>query len=298
MTTWKIMAGRGSRYIDDFLEQSVIAVAIDPETDFTECLNKDAIAALNRRLRPDMTERQVSVAAGWQLRFLQELAVGDRVLVYEPQTRLYHVGSIDAEATFRPDIVPDHPVVRPVAWEGTIRRDDLSTATKNSLGAILTLFRVPSKAEQEIEQRLSGNPPKIGAPDADISLVEEDVENDPFADIAGQALERVKDVINALDWADMQEIVASLLRALGYRTSVSPGGPDRGKDIVASKNGFGFERPRIVEEVKHRQEAMGAQEIRSFLGCGTAMIVAFMSARGGLQRTRATKRNALPPSPI
>jgi predicted Mrr-cat superfamily restriction endonuclease len=49
-------------------------------------------------------------------------------------------------------------------------------------------------------------------------------------------------------------------------TRVSPMGPDRGKDIIASPDGFGFESPRIVVEVKHRSQAMGSQEIRSFLG--------------------------------
>lgn len=43
-------------------------------------------------------------------------------------------------------------------------------------------------------------------------------------------------------------------------------GSDRGKDIVASPDGFGFESPRIVVEVKHRQGAIGSQPIRSFLG--------------------------------
>jgi restriction system protein len=40
-----------------------------------------------------------------------------------------------------------------------------------------------------------------------------------------------------------------------------PQGSDRGKDIVASPDGLGFEQPRIVE-VKHRR----SQEIRSYLG--------------------------------
>jgi restriction system protein len=36
---------------------------------------------------------------------------------------------------------------------------------------------------------------------------------------------------------------------------------------VASPDGFGFESPRIVVEVKHRTgSAMGSQEVRSFLG--------------------------------
>ena len=64
----------------------------------------------------------------------------------------------------------------------------------------------------------------------------------------------------------MQELVAGILRAMGYKTLVSPAGADRGKDIIASPDGFGFEPPRIVVEVKHRHERMGSGEIRSFLG--------------------------------
>jgi len=61
--------------------------------------------------------------------------------------------------------------------------------------------------------------------------------------------------------------VAGELQARGYKTRISGVGPDRGKDIVASPDGFGFEAPRIVVEVKHRPgSTIGAPEIRSFLG--------------------------------
>jgi restriction system protein len=53
---------------------------------------------------------------------------------------------------------------------------------------------------------------------------------------------------------------------MGYKTRVSPPGSDRGKDIVASPDGFGFESPRIVVEVKHRESTVSADQIRSFLG--------------------------------
>ena len=85
-------------------------------------------------------------------------------------------------------------------------------------------------------------------------------------DIESQALERIKDLVNKLEWADMQHLVAGILRAMKYKTKVSPPGSDRGKDIVASPDGFGFEHPRIVVEVKHRKERMGSEQIRSFLG--------------------------------
>ena len=65
----------------------------------------------------------------------------------------------------------------------------------------------------------------------------------------------------------MEELVASILRGMGYRTRISPQGPDRGVDVTASPDGLGLEEPRIKAEVKHRKNtSMGSQEIRSFLG--------------------------------
>lgn len=77
----------------------------------------------------------------------------------------------------------------------------------------------------------------------------------------------IEDRIVRLGAYDMQELVAAILRAMGYRTRVSPPGPDRGVDVTASPDGLGLQEPRIKVEVKHRPgSAMGSVEIRSFLG--------------------------------
>jgi len=93
-------------------------------------------------------------------------------------------------------------------------------------------------------------------------------ETDELArDLRARSLEFIKDRISGLTWEKMQELVAGLLRAMGYKTRISPAGSDRGKDIIASPDGFGFEQPRIVVGVKHRPNtAIGSQELRSFLG--------------------------------
>lgn len=101
-----------------------------------------------------------------------------------------------------------------------------------------------------------------------VQEAEEDAIADPLSDIENQALERIKDQVNELGWDDMQQLVAGILRAMGYKTEVSPAGSDRGKGIVASPDGFGFEHPRIVVEVKYRKGQMGSQDICSFLGGG------------------------------
>lgn len=85
-------------------------------------------------------------------------------------------------------------------------------------------------------------------------------------DTIAKAHEFIKDKVLQLNWQQMQELVAGVLRAMGYKTKVSAKGPDRGRDIVASPDGLGFEEPRIFVEVKHRGGAMGAPEIRSFVG--------------------------------
>ena len=43
----------------------------------------------------------------------------------------------------------------------------------------------------------------------------EEVIADPLADIESQALERIKDRVNELEWDDMQQLVAGILRAMG-----------------------------------------------------------------------------------
>ena len=61
-------------------------------------------------------------------------------------------------------------------------------------------------------------------------------------------------------------LIAALLRAMGFKARVTPKGPDRGRDVIASPDGLGLQQPRIVAEVKHRpRESMGSNPVRSFI---------------------------------
>jgi restriction system protein len=201
-------------------------------------------------------------------RFLHEFEVGDGVITYDSQRRRYLIGEIAGPAVHRPDADEEKSVYRAVQWGETLAREDLSRESRNTLGAIQTLFLLPDYSCIEIESRLAGRePPQPAAAAPAPASAEAVADLDPFGAIQERALERLKDRLSGLEWAQMQELVAALLRALGYRTTVSPQGPDRGKDIFASPDGFGFEQPRIVVEVKHRRgQTMGAAEVRSFLG--------------------------------
>jgi restriction system protein len=258
---WKITAGRANAYVAQFLEDSVVAIGWSEAGDYRDVSSREALIDLFANTWPDWTSRQVQVGAGQVWRFLHEVRAGDHVVTYDPGTRLYHVGTVDGSASYEPERMERLPITRRVSWTSAVSRDDLSEPTRNTLGAIMTIFLLSTTAEQEILSKV-GLRRLQGATERR----EDPVVTDPFADIEEQALERVKDRILSLGWDELQELVAALLRSLGYRTMISAAGPDRGRDILASRDGFGFEPPRIVVEVKHRRGAMGAPEVRSFLG--------------------------------
>ena len=254
-----VRAGRGGRYFPDFIEQGIVALGWSRLGDPTGCKDRAELSARFHAGYPDWTETQIAVAAEQVYRFVHEFEIGDGVITYDSHQRSYRIGTITGPPAFRADVAEELSCVRDVAWGEQVGRDALSQESRDTLGAIQSLFLLPDYSCVEIESRLAGEvpppPPAVA------------VEIDPFDAIQERALERLKDRIIQLEWQQLQELVAALLRALEYRTTVSPQGSDRGKDIVASPDGFGFEQPRIVVEVKHRRgQAMGAPEIRSFLG--------------------------------
>lgn len=229
---------------------------LDPE----RFKSKDEVAVALRQGFADFSAGQIDSAASQIWRFINELKPDDSVVTYDAEARTYHVGRITSEARFDPNAEEEGQLYRTVDWQIQTSRDKLTQDARNSLGSAITLFAI----DRAHALQLTGQVP---TPD-ESAVPEQDKLSDrqAFEDLEDQALERIKDRINRLDWEQMQELVASLLRAMGYKTIVSPSGPDKGKDIVASPDGFGFEQPRIVVEVKHRRGQMGAQEIRSFLG--------------------------------
>lgn len=270
MTMWMVRAGRDSVLFQSFIDQGLVAIGWNKAGDLTAFQTRDEILAKVREQWPNSKQ---TVQAGILYRFSQEMNIGEHVITYDQTRRIYAVGEISGdyrfETTFDTHLTGTDPFanVRTIQWRETrISRDNLSTTTRNTLGSALTVFRLSNDAEQDVLRALEGGPMPPGA---EINADSADkVENeDLLEDIEARSIEFIKDYVVGLSWEDMQELVAGLLRAMGYKTRVSAAGPDRGKDIVASPDGFGFENPRIVAEVKHRPDStMGSQEVRSFLG--------------------------------
>ena len=66
---------------------------------------------------------------------------------------------------------------------------------------------------------------------------------------------------------EFQDMVAALLRAMGYYTPfVAPKGKDGGVDVIAYQDPLGVVGARIKVQVKHRESSATVQEIRELMG--------------------------------
>jgi restriction system protein len=263
---WMVRAGEGGFRFEDFKTDALVSIGWPEVGDMARYQTRaDFTRAIALGL-PGAKAGQVAASAGQTYRFVREIGVGDSVVSYDRSERTYLVGEVLGAYEYRPERSAEHPNIRRVRWLGSVSRDALSVSARNSLGAISTLFLIPAPVATEIAQLLAGAERKTPK-DPEPALVQAlDEVDDLYKDVQSKGFEFIKDRVNALDWEEMQELVAGLLRAMGYKTRISPSGSDRGKDIVASPDGLGFEDPRIVVEVKHRGASMGSQDIRSFLG--------------------------------
>lgn len=258
---WMVRAGRGGYVFDDFEKSSCVAIGWNELNNLSKVGTKDKLRKLITEAYPESKPGQISISTGMIGRFLLDMKLGDPVLSYDTDSREYIVGEITGEYKYDESIIPDHPHTRQVSWHGKVNRDDLTVASRNTLGAIQTLFTIGTDVWKEINKLQKGE-------HIDKATEEEKEEFEQIReDILSRSHEFIKDQVQRLDWDEMQELVAGILRAMGYKTHVSGPGPDRGKDIIASPDGLGFEHPRIRVEVKHRpKESMGSSQIRSFIG--------------------------------
>lgn len=201
-------------------------------------------------------------------RFGSVMQTGDDVVTYSPEERLYHIGSVTGGCIIEDttgDDEHDSRYSRPVIWRTVASRDKLADTSKNSLGTIATLSQIGDDvfADLTAAAGTSDDSPSAPAQAADNETTDDD---ETRRITANEGIEKIKDRIVALSWEDMESLVAGLLRAMGYRTTLTSKGGDQGRDVIASPDGLGLTSPRIIVEVKHRGNPMGAPAVHSFIG--------------------------------
>lgn len=260
MSSWMIRAGRGGIYAADWLNRGLVGIGWDFGATDIASMSREQIRSGYAIKHPNDSKNKLAAAVGQIYRFAHDMEQGSTVVMYDPATRLYHIGTIAGPCKPATDI-EEATFTRAVKWKQTAQRDALTTSSKNSLGGIQTIFSISDEVVADLKS----------ASKSETSRQPDETEDDAADDDARAAtydngIELIKDRVNEVGWEDMERLVAGLLKAMGYCARVTPKGPDGGRDVVASPDALGLESPRIVAEVKHRKGAMGAPAVRSFIG--------------------------------
>jgi len=256
---WMVRAGNENELADLVKEKDAVAIGWPEMGEVSNLKGREQFKERYREVYPDHSSARIVVNAGQVYRFARGVLEGDYVLTYIKASREVLIGLAVGPYEYRTDLFPDHYChVRRVQWLKRVSRDSFSSPARNSMGSTLTVFGLDDHLEEI--QRIVTATEEVSA------MPEEEAAPPFFEEVKAQADELITDLISRLDPYDFQDLVAGVLRAMGFRAVSTPPGPDRGVDIIAHPDPFGFERPRIKVQVKHRQGTIGGQEMRSFLG--------------------------------
>lgn len=257
---WGIHAGKTGDADRLFLKRGYVAIGWAKMGDLgTLAPDREAFKERLAQAYPDTKPGAIPVNAGQMYRFVHEVQQGDIAVYPSKRDRQVHLGRITGPYQYDPKLEPGYPNLRPVEWVRAIPRTKFSQGALYEIGSAMSLFQVKNYADEFIAA-LHGQP-----------LVPSVEEDETIAVVAADIEEMTHDFIlkrlaQELKGHPLARFVAHLLGAMGYRTRVSPEGPDGGIDVIAHKDELGFEPPIIKVQVKSTEGNIGSPDVQALYG--------------------------------
>lgn len=249
---WGIHAGKSGDADTLFFKKHCVALGWHRIGDLSSIKpDREAFKAKVAETYPEKKPGAIPNNAGQLFRFVHEMKQGDIVVYASKRDRQIHLGRVEGDYEYDPKTEPGYPHLRAVKWLKAVPRTHFSQGALYEIGSAMSLFAVKNYAD-EYRAALEGKAvvPAPVAQDESVAAVAEDIE-ETTRDFV------LKRLAQELKGHPFAEFVAHLLNAMGYRTRVSPEGPDGGIDIVAHKDELGFEPPIIKVQVKSNEGSIG-----------------------------------------
>ena len=218
--------------------------------------NRDDFKEKYTNVYPDAKKGSVPTAVGMLYRFCYEVQKGDYVIFPSKSDRMINIGEVIGDYEYVAD-ANEYVQQRTVKWLKHIPRTSFSQGALYEIGSALTFFTVKNYTDEF-----------LAALDKSFKRSAAGDEDDTVGATAEDIIENTKDFIlkelsrNLKGYA-LEEFVADLLRAMGYRTTISAHGGDSGIDIIAYKDEL---PPRIAVQVKSQDSDIKETTIQSLKG--------------------------------
>ena len=243
-----------------FLQKDVIAIGWKEIGDLSKIkAERDAFKEKYAQVYPDAKKGSIANGAGMLYRFACEVQIGDYVVFPSKIDRKINIGIVEGNYEYNPDAV-EYVQQHRVKWLKHLPRTAFSQGALYEVGSAMSFFSIKNYSDEYLSA-------------LEKNFKKEDISNDSEEDesvgaTADEIIESTKDFIlkelsKNLKGYDLEQFVANLLNAMGYRTSVSAHGGDSGIDITAYKDEL---PPRILVQVKSQDGDIKESTIQSLKG--------------------------------
>jgi len=251
MSLWVVRAGRYGEQEETAVKEHLVCHAWNELPDYSTYRTKDELQVLYKATYPQETEKQVISRLGQVWRFAHEIQKGDLVALPLKTESAFAFGRITGEYQYK-TVAPNVTHIRSIEWVKTVPRSVFPKDILFSMNSALTVFKVyRNDAENRVDKILALTPsgPELTTENAEAEI--EDIAEDDAVDLEETARDEILKFIQAeFKGHGLANLVAAVLRAQGYKTKVSPPGPDGGVDILAGSGSLGFDQPRLCVQVK------------------------------------------------
>ena len=219
--------------------------------------NREDFKAEYAKTYPNDKKMQISVGAGMLYRFCHEMEIGDYVIFPSKKDRMIYFGEVTGDYVYDKN-EQHYPQTRSVKWLKHIPRTSFTQGALYEVGSAMTLFMVKNYADEylaALDKNFKANAAAVDEDETVGATAEDIVEN--AKDFV------LKELSRHLKGYALEEFVANLLQAMGYRTTISPHGGDSGIDITAYKDEL---PPRILVQVKSQDGDIQEKTVQSLKG--------------------------------
>lgn len=243
-----------------FLQKNIIAIGWKEMGDLSLIqADREAFKDKYTKVYPDAKKGNIANGAGMLYRFAYEVEIGDYVVFPSKFDRQINIGVIEGGYEYNPSSI-EYVQQHKVKWLKHLPRTFFSQGALYEVGSAMSFFSVKNYADEYLAVLDKGF--KKSAITAGIE------DDESVGATADEIVEATKDFIlkelsKNFKGYDLEEFVADLLSAMGYRTTVSAHGGDRGIDITAYKDEL---PPRILVQVKSQDSDIKETAIQSLKG--------------------------------
>jgi len=269
MAIWLVRAGSRGERQDWALDKGQAVIGWNEMGDLSQFETRETLLDGLHKAYPEAQLKALYNYRGQLWAFAKRIKVGDLVVLPLKRQDAIAIGKVTGQYKYQPDNPVDAKHTRPIKWiQQDIPRSSFDQDLLYSFGAFMTVCQIKrNNAEERIKALVEGRtlPPSPIPADETSEATDETIE--PLVDLSEYAATQIRSwIAQKFTGHRLADLINAVLEAQGYVTKASNPGPDGGVDIIAGRGPMGFDKPRLLVQVKGGDSQQDVKVLRELRG--------------------------------